>query len=78
MANYLVKQTLPVRVAILLKNQSMSQKQFAAAIGLSDSTVSLKMNGRCSFTTSDLIKMADLFHVSTDYLLGRRPLEEAL
>ncbi|WEV47699.1 helix-turn-helix transcriptional regulator [Bifidobacterium sp. ESL0690] len=75
MANYLVKQMLPIRVAILLKNRSMSQKQLAAAIGLSDSTVSLKMNGRCSFTTTDLIKMADLFHVSTDYLLGREPME---
>lgn len=53
----------------------MSRSDLAFKLNVSASLISQKLNGRASFTLKDITKMADLFHVSTDYLLGRGPME---
>lgn len=59
----------------LLVAQDMKQGDLCPVLGLNRSSISMKMHGSVSFTTADLIKLADYFHVSTDYLLGREPME---
>ena len=45
-------------------------KQLASCLGLSTNTVSFKLNGKREFTLSEIMRMADLFHCSLDYLVG--------
>lgn len=59
----------------LLTAHHMSRSDLAFKLNVSASLISQKLNGRASFTLKDITKMADLFHVSTDYLLGRGPME---
>ena len=49
----------------------MSQKFVAISVGVSPPTVSMWENGRKEPTRENLIKLADLFGVTIDYLLGR-------
>ena len=49
----------------------MTKEKFASLLGISVSTVKNWHNGRTEIPASKIIKMAILFNVSTDYLLGR-------
>lgn len=49
----------------------MTKEKFASLLGISVSTVKNWQNGRTEIPASKIIKMAILFNVSTDYLLGR-------
>lgn len=49
----------------------MSQKYVAISLGVSAPTVSMWESGAKEPTRENLIKLADLFGVSVDYLLGR-------
>lgn len=54
-----------------LRNQSnMSQEELAKLLGISRSAVSSYENGTRSPNNELLVKMANIFNVSTDYLLG--------
>lgn len=49
----------------------MTKANMAAAIGTSPDTVKNWQNGRTEIPASKIVALADLFKVSTDYLLGR-------
>lgn len=49
----------------------MTKANLAATISVSPDTVKNWQNGRTEIPASKLVALADLFHVSTDYLLGR-------
>ena len=50
--------------------KKLTQKQLAARIGLATSAVSSYESGSRYPSFETLIKLARIFHVSTDYLLG--------
>ncbi len=54
----------------LRKKQNISMKELGLSIGVSESTISLYENGKRQPDYNTLIKIADYFNVSTDYLLG--------
>lgn len=59
------------RIADLCKDYGISQKELAEKIGLSAPQLSRIISGKTSTINSDaLIKMAETFKVSTDYILG--------
>lgn len=63
------------RVATLLASNGMSQAELAQSLGQSNASISRKISGELKFSSTDYLTMADLFHVSVDVLMGRKPLE---
>lgn len=65
----------------LLRQNRVTQRDLAAALGISGPTMSQKIHGTVAFTVRDLSLIADYFDVSVDFLLGRsdyaKPLEVA-
>lgn len=59
------------RLQELRKECGLSQKDFAKAIGYSQAQISQWETGVNEPTSSALIKIAEYFNVSVDYLLGR-------
>ena len=58
------------RLAELRSDQSMTQKQLAGMLYVSPGTISNYENNVYYPDVEKLIALADLFHVTTDYLLG--------
>lgn len=60
------------RVALLLNMQGQTQRSVAKSLGMTESVFSAKKNetGR-TFNRDEIVALADFFHVSSDYLLGR-------
>lgn len=63
--------TLGERISELRRKRSMTQPMLAKAMNVSQSTVTSWENNRRAVSTEDIAKLSDLFHVSTDYLLGK-------
>lgn len=61
------------RLHISRINNDLSKKQVAEIIGVSESTVGLYESGNRQPSLRSLIKLASLYKVSTDYLLGCEP-----
>lgn len=61
---------LGARIALLRKNQKMSQQKLAQMLQVSPSAVGMYEQGRRAPDYATLRRMAELFGVSTDYLLG--------
>ena len=59
------------RIARLRKRHSLTQPELAKIMNVSQSTMTSWENDRRSVSNDDLIKLADFFEVTTDYLLGR-------
>ena len=59
------------RICELRKKSGLSQKELGQAVGLSHKAISTIESGSRSTTFEKLILLAEYFHVSTDYLLGR-------
>lgn len=55
----------------------MSQTEFGVFLGVSQGTVSKKLNGQIPFSVEEVFECAERFNVSTEYLYGREK-EEAL
>ena len=55
----------------LLRQNRVTQRDLAAALGMHEQTFSNKMCGTRPFTLRDLTRIADFFDVSVDFLLGR-------
>lgn len=55
----------------LRENSNMSQSELAKQIGIDNSYISKIERGTRKVSTSELDKIAKIFGVSTDYLLGR-------
>ncbi len=58
------------RVRVLRDKKGLSQKDLADRLGMPRSIVSTYENGHSMPTYGKLIKLACVFEVSTDYLLG--------
>ena len=55
----------------LRQDKGLSQEQLAATINVKNYTIGNWEQGRSEPSIADIIKIADYFEVSTDYLLGR-------
>ena len=55
----------------LRRQAGLTMKQLGANLGMAESTVSLYENGKRSPDIQTLVRFADYFTVSVDYLLGR-------
>lgn len=60
----------------LRKEKKMSQSELGKFIGVSQTTVTAWETGRAEPSSTFISKLADLFNVSTDYLLGRSDKEK--
>lgn len=58
------------RLRVLREERRLTQKQVAAQIGVTASNISAYENGIRYPSFAALIKLAQLYKVSTDYLLG--------
>lgn len=63
--------TLPERLVELKTRRNLMQKDIAAALGIPLRTYQRYEYGEREPQASTLIRMADYFHVSLDYLVGR-------
>jgi len=62
---------LGTRIRLLRTVKRLSQRELAKALGSATSTISEIERGGRAPRTELLLRMADYFGVSTDYLLGR-------
>lgn len=58
------------------KNKGLTQSDVAKYIGISQNNYSYWENGKVKIDNATLLKLADFFGVSVDYLLGRETSEE--
>lgn len=59
------------RIRDLRKQKRMSQTELAKSVGVSQTTVTAWETGKAEPSSSAVAKLADIFNVTTDYLLGR-------
>ena len=59
------------RLDYLLKEQELNQKTFAEKVGISEGSISFYLQDKHIPTVAHLVKIADYFQCSTDFLLGR-------
>ena len=66
-----MSKTLPERIIDLREALDITQGKLAKELGLDKSSMSRIENGTRKVSSDELLKMADYFHVPTDYVLGR-------
>lgn len=66
-----IKKVIGIRINGLLASHNVKQKELAAVLSVSDNVISYFTKGTRQPNIEQLIKLADFFDVSTDYLLGR-------
>ncbi|MBQ4111114.1 MAG: helix-turn-helix transcriptional regulator [Clostridia bacterium] len=59
------------RLKEIRKKKSMSQQELADYLGVTQATLSGWENEKYEIDNASLLKCADYFHVTVDYLLGR-------
>lgn len=59
------------RIRDLREDKDLNQQDLAKLLSVSQATYSRYESGTLDIPTSALIKLADFYHVSVDYLLGR-------
>lgn len=59
------------RIRDLRKQKRMSQTELAKSAGVSQTTVTAWETGKAEPSSSAVARLADIFNVTTDYLLGR-------
>lgn len=59
------------RIRDLREDHDMTQKQVAQMLGMSQTGYSKYETGENDIPTAILLKLADFYHTTTDYLLGR-------
>ena len=59
------------RLRDLREDKDMKQKEIAAILGIGQRVYSTYETGKRDIPLHHLIALADFYHVSTDYLLGR-------
>lgn len=62
-----------LRLNELRKSYGMTQAKLASILGVARSTISMWEHGECQPDHEMLIKIADIFNVSVDCLLGNTP-----
>ena len=68
---------LGARIAALRRDAGWSQAELAGRLGVSASAVGMYEQGRREPSADTLVALADIFGVTTDYLLTGKPLERA-
>ncbi|WP_338757162.1 helix-turn-helix transcriptional regulator [Levilactobacillus brevis] len=63
---------LAKRISYLQENSELSQTEIARRIGIDRSAFSRIKNNTRKVSADELSKIADIFGVTTDYLLGRK------
>ena len=66
---------LQIRIKALRENMDLTQSQYAEVLGVSRSTVKGWETGANKPEADMLEKMADLHHVTIDFIFGRDPLK---
>ncbi len=66
------------RLRELRKKQKISMRDFGKLFGLAESTISLYETGKRQPDNEMLLKFANFFNVSVDYLLGNEQKEKAV
>ena len=64
------------RIRDLRKQKRMSQTELAKSAGVSQTTVTAWETGKAEPSSSAVARLADIFNVTTDYLLGRSNKQE--
>ena len=64
------------RLRDLREDHDMTQKQIAQMLGMSQTGYSKYETGENDVPVAVLVKLADLYHTSTDYLLGRTDVKD--
>ena len=59
------------RLRDLREDKDMKQKEIAAVLGIDQRVYSTYETGKRDIPLHHLVALADFYHVSTDYLLGR-------
>lgn len=62
---------LPHRLRTLRERRGMSRRTLSELCGLSQNMIAVYERGEADPSTDTLCQLADMFGVSTDYLLGR-------
>ncbi len=65
-------ETFQEKLKEMRKIYSLTQRQVAEKLGISQPSYIRYENGTSEPTLENLVKLADLFDVSTDFLLGRK------
>lgn len=73
---YQSKDETAKRLEALCRANHVTRGDLARELGMTRSAVSQKFTGGVRFTLRDISRLADLFEVSTDYLLGRSDVKE--
>ena len=60
------------RLRDLREDRDMSQKQISAILGINQRVYSTYETGKRDIPLNHLITLADFYHVTVDYLLGRK------
>ena len=60
------------RLRDLREDHDLTQKEIAAVLGIDQRVYSTYETGKREISVHHLIKLADYYHVTTDYLLGRK------
>ena len=60
------------RLRDLREDKDMKQKEVAAILGIDQRVYSNYETGKREITIHHLVALADFYHVTTDYLLGRK------
>ncbi len=68
----------PRILSLLRKERGLSQKQVAEDLGVAQALLSHYENGKRECGLEFLLKAADYYNVSTDYLLGRSPVSNGV
>lgn len=63
---------LLLRLRDLREDRDMSQKQISAILGIDQRVYSTYETGKRDIPLNHLITLADFYHVTVDYLLGRK------
>lgn len=70
MTNVEYRKQIGQRIYCTLMSKNIKQKELAAALGVTDNTISYFVSGKRTPNTEQIIKIAAFLNVSTDYLLG--------
>lgn len=66
---------LAYKIDMLRKEYHLSQMELGVLLGITQASVSRKLNGQTPFSAEEIFECAERFNVSTEYLYGREEKE---
>jgi len=66
-----MEQSKLYNLSLLMQQKGITQLNLSAKIDVSQETISAYLNGKAKPSVPTLIKIADFFDTTTDYILGR-------